>query len=266
MARPGQPIASATYSEEYFLTECDGYEDFLAGGESSLVGRLQALCKFLRLRPGMKVLDIGCGRGEMVVHCGMHGISAVGVDYSEAGLHLAQQAIRRVQDQKPDVWQTLHLSLGNAKALPFLDGTFDRAIMSDVVEHLYPQELETALREVHRVLATDGEVLVHTMPNLWYYRYGYPLFRLVQRLRGVSLPADPRKRLQFSHVHVNEQTPRALRQVLSESGFAYWRVWLYDYRNYSQHGPVMRRAMRLLTGLPLVKQLFCDDIFALARK
>jgi len=41
---------------------------------------------------------------------------------------------------------------------------------------------------------------------------------------------------------------------------------LYDYRDYPQYGPLMKRSMRLLTSLPLIKQVFCDDIFALVRK
>lgn len=259
------PVDAAAYSEEYFLTECDGHSEYLAG-EGELSARLRALWKFLRVQPGMKVLDVGCGRGEIILHCARKGIHAVGVDYSEAALRLVQQAISRASRPDQETWQHLDLSLSNAKQLPFPDSTFDRAVMSDLVEHLYPNELETALKEVHRVLIPGGNLLIHTMPNLWYYRIGYPLFRLVERLRGVSLPADPRERFEFSHLHVNEQTPRSLRRTLRDIGFSHSRVWLYDYRNYSERGAVMRRSMQLLTSLPLTRQIFCDDIFASASK
>ena len=262
----GQPIDPTAYSEEYFLTGCDGHEKYLAGGEPPLPQRLQTVWKFSRVRPGMKVLDVGCGRGEMIVHYGVSGIRAIGIDFSKTALRLAQRAIAHAYNQGRDAWASPHLSLGNAKRLPFPSDTFDRAILSDIVEHLHPEELTTALTEVHRVLVPGGELLIHTMPNLWYYRYGYPLFRLVQRFRGVSLPTDPRKRSQFSHVHVNEQTPRTLHKALIQSGFPYRRVWLSDYHSYSQYDTVMRLSMRLLTSLPLVKQVFCNDIFALARK
>jgi len=266
MSKSGQPIDPAAYSEEYFLTECDGYKEYLISEGTSLSQRLWTLWRFLHVSPGMRVLDIGCGRGEMIVQCGLNGISAVGVDYSPAGLGLAQRAITRIDDGDWDVWECPNLSLGNAKNLPFKHSAFDRVIMSDIVEHLYPDELRVVLAEVYRVLVPGGELLIHTMPNLWYYRYGYPLFRLVQRFQGVRLPADSRDRIEFSHVHVNEQTPRALRGTLRESPFSHWRVWLYDYRDYSRYGPMMKRSMRLLTGLPVIKQVFCDDIFALVRK
>ncbi len=261
-----QSVDPQQYSKEYFLTTCDGYAEYLAGGGSVLAKRLQALWGFLHARPGMRVLDVGCGRGEIVAQCGLAGVHAVGIDYAEAGLRLAQATIARIGGHSRQGWWRPSLSLGNAKRLPFRNDTFDRVVLSDIVEHLYPDELRTSLAEVYRVLAPGGELLIHTMPNLWYYRWGYPLFRLVQRLRGISAPADPRDRFPFSEVHVSEQTPGSMRKALAESPFSQWRVWLYDYRPYTEHPPVMRRAMRLLTGLPLVQWVFCDDIFARARK
>jgi SAM-dependent methyltransferase len=266
MCEQRTPIDPTQYSTEYFLTECDGHAEYLADQALSLTPRLQALWDFLGVRPGMKLLDIGCGRGEIVAHCAVNGVLAIGIDYSEDGIRLAQRAIMRIDANGRETRKPPHLCLSNAKRLPFPDNTFDRVVMSDIVEHLHPRELKTTLQEVCRALAPGGELLVHTMPNLWYYRYGYPLFRLVQRLRKISLPTDPRERFRFSHVHVNEQTPRTLRKTLGEIGFSHWRVWLYDYRDYSQYGPIMRRSMRLLTSLPLVKRIFCDDIFAVARR
>jgi SAM-dependent methyltransferase len=266
MPRSNQPIHSTEYSEEYFLAECDGCVEYRESGGRLLTPRLRALWSFGDVRSEMKVLDLGCGRGEVIVRCGLEGARAIGIDYSQAGLHLAQQTIARADTQDVDTWKRPDLSLGDVKHLPFSENVFDRIIMSDIVEHLYPDELEKTLREVYRVLVPGGTLLVHTMPNLWYYRFGYPLFRLVQRLRGVSLPTNPRERFKFSHVHVNEQTPCALHRTLARIGFSNWRVWLYDYHDYVQYGRVMRRLMGTLTGLPVVKQMFCDDIFALARK
>jgi ubiquinone/menaquinone biosynthesis C-methylase UbiE len=261
-----QSVPASEYSTEYFLTECDGHAAFQAGEEAELTPRLDALWGYLSPHGSERVLDVGCGRGEMVVQCAKNGIRAVGVDYSSDALGLAQAAIEEAAPRYAERWRQPDLVQGNCMALPFPGASFDRAIMSDIVEHLYPHELERAVLEIRRVLRQGGVLLVHTMPNLSYYRYGYPLYRLVQRLRGHSLPADPRARYRFAHVHVNEQTPRALQNVLSRAGFSYRRVWLYDYRVYAQYGRGMQRAMRFLTGAPLIKRAFCDDIFALARK
>jgi cyclopropane fatty-acyl-phospholipid synthase-like methyltransferase len=261
-----RPVASSNYSEEYFLNACDGHEEYLSSGGTTMAQRLQAVWRFLSPEPGMRVIDIGCGRGELAVHSGLNGLRAVGIDYAPAGLRIAQSAADHGEYRSERNWIAPSLSLADATKLPFASESFDRAVMSDVVEHLYSEDLEDALEEAHRVLAPGGHLLIHTMPNLWYYRYGYPLFRLVRAVQGVELPKDPRRRFSFSHVHVNEQTPISLRRTLVRSSFSRWRLWLYDYRSYDDYSPPMARLMRLLTSTPLLNLVFCDDLFALAWK
>lgn len=263
--RFSQSIGPANYSREYFLTESNGWREYLTSKGLALPPRLKALWNYLDVQPGLRVLDVGCGRGEILVHCGLQGIQAVGIDYSAAALELAYCSISEIGGTTRGL-RPPFLIMGNAQWMPFPDNTFDRIVMSDVVEHLRQDELESALREVHRVLVPGGMLLVHTMPNLWYYRYGYPLFRLFQRLRGIRLPSNPRERYRFPEVHVNEQTPPALHNTLSRIGFSRWRVWLYDYRDYDAYNPFIRSAMRVLTRLPGLKYIFCDDIFAQAYK
>ncbi|MGC9397911.1 MAG: methyltransferase domain-containing protein [Anaerolineae bacterium] len=266
-SRLDAPIGPEAYVEEYFLTECDGHEEYLSGPEIQLPSRLHALWGFSNIQEGMRIFDVGCGRGEILVHCGMQGISAIGMDYSNAALSLTQHAIARVEEQGiDDQWERPVIICGNAKEIPLLSQTVDRVVMSDIVEHLYPDELDKTFHEVYRVLVPGGKLFIHTMPNLWYYRYGYPLFRFVQKLRGVFLPADPRERFRYSHVHVNEQTPLKLHRSLSRVGFSSWRVWLHDYRDYNEYNPKIRWFMRWLTRIPVLKLIFCDDIFACARR
>ncbi len=253
------------YPEEYFLTEANGCKEYLATKGLVLPPRLKSVWDYLNVRPGLRVLDVGCGRGEILVHCGLQNAQSVGIDYSPAALKLAHYAISEIAKTEA-AFRVPYLIMGDAQKMPFPDNTFDRVVMSDIVEHLYQDELESALEEVRRVLVTGGILLIHTMPNLWYYRYGYPLFRLVRKLQGVQLPANPRERYRFGEVHVNEQTPRTLDATLSRIGFSRWRIWLHDYRDYAGHSPLMKSVMRLFTHLPGLKRIFCDDIFAIAYK
>jgi len=221
---------------------------------------LQVAWRIADVRAGMSVLDIGCGRGEMLWQCAQRGAMACGIDYSAAALALAQQTIEATA--KPGL--TVYLS--DAKALPFGEAFFDRVLMLDLVEHLHPWELDLVFKEVHRVLKATGYLVIHTMPNLWYYRYGYRFYRLFQGLRGIKAPANPRQRWQYvGHVHVNEQTPVALKRSLQAAGFRP-RVWLYDYHPYQAESALVRLAFKALTGLPVLKLIFCNDIFAVARK
>ena len=107
--------------------------------------------------------------------------------------------------------------------LPFATASYDRVLMFDVVEHLYPWELQQALAEVNRVLKPNGRFIVHTAPNVWYDRYAYPLVRFVRRLMGQGdrYPANPREFLvgHNVHVHVNEQSQFSLHRALTQAGF-----------------------------------------------
>ena len=71
--------------------------------------------------------------------------------------------------------------MADAKGLPFDSAHFDRVLMFDVVEHLYPWELDRALAEIRRVLTSDGRLVIHTAPNRWYDKYAYPIVRFGRR-------------------------------------------------------------------------------------
>ncbi len=255
-------IPSSEYSEEYFLTECDGFYEF-RHDKFILPSRLRTLWNVASISDTERVLDIGCGRGEILAQCAQEHIAAVGLDYSDDALKLTSYLLNRLERDR--ILLPLIIR-GNAIFLPLANESFDVVIMSDIVEHLYPHELLSTLQEVHRILKASGRLVIHTMPNLWYYRYGYPLYRLLNRLRGKRLPRDPRARFRFSHVHVNEQTPWKLRRILHRAGFVSTKVLLIDYREYSEHPALMRSMMKIATHSPVIRQIFCDDIFVVARK
>lgn len=259
-------IDPAHYSREYFLTGCDGFEQFEASQGRELPPRLKALWGFLDAQPGMRLLDIGCGRGEIVWQCRRNQVQGIGLDYSPQALSLARESGRRLEQAQDGLQPPSDLVLADCRRLPFHAERFNRVLMSDVVEHLTPSELGQGLREVCRVLAPGGKLVIHTMPNLWYYRYGYPLFRLARRLSGEKLPPDPRQRHLCPHVHINEQTPPALRRALQPIGFRRTKIWLYDYHDYPGYPRRMQWLMKSATTFPLIKKIFNNDIFAIAEK
>jgi len=245
------------YTQEYYLTECDGYEEFLATRGTDLPARLALPLEIADIHSNERVLDLGCGRGELAWRCAHRGAFAWGLDYAPAALTLARSLPAQPR-----------LAFGRADltALPIASETFNLAFLLDVVEHLTPDQLRAALQEAHRALKPGGRLIVHTMPNTWYYRWGYPLYRWVQSARGQNLPRDPRARWGYSHLHVNEQSPLRLRAALRACGFQ-TRVWLRSTQDYQQEtNPLARAVMRLLTRLPGLRLIFCNDIFAVGIK
>ncbi|MCE2488550.1 MAG: class I SAM-dependent methyltransferase [Anaerolineae bacterium] len=258
------PVPAGRYTEEYFRTACEGYDEFNASEGEQLSRRLRAAFELAGVLPGMRVLDVGCGRGEILLHCAQPGAFACGVDYAPAALRLAQQVVTSLDPQTPG---RIALGQANARQLPFANASFDRVMLFDVVEHLHPWELQAALLEVRRVLKPDGRLIVHTAPNVWYDRYAYPMVRLVRRLmgQGAQYPRDPRQFLVDvnTHVHVNEQSLLSMRRVLRRAGF-HGRVWLDSPPQQRDEGLPLTLLRRLAFDVPPFRWFFEREVFAVA--
>ncbi|MBN1965732.1 MAG: class I SAM-dependent methyltransferase, partial [Anaerolineae bacterium] len=142
--RPSVP--STFYTEEYFRTACEGYDEFNRSEGEQLSRRLAAAFAYAEITPGMTVLDIGCGRGEILRHCARLGADAYGVDYAAAAVSMSAQVV----EQSGTPPGKIGVGQADAKFLPFPTARFDRVLMFDVVEHLYPWELHQAFWEVRR--------------------------------------------------------------------------------------------------------------------
>ena len=118
----------------------------------------------LGVRPGDRLLDLGCGFGRHAYQAARLGAEVVGFD---AGA----DEVRKVQDTfgAMSVAGELHAETarvgavrGDALRLPFGDGSFDRVIASEVLEHI-PDD-RTAMSELARVLRPGGTMAV-TVPR-----------------------------------------------------------------------------------------------------
>ena len=255
MADSPDPIPADAYDVTYFTHECQGHEEFGRGDDKRLPLRLSKALALAGNLSGKRVLDLGCGRGELVHYGHQHGALMVGADYAPAALQLAQQILPP---------EGAYLAQADVSALPFANDTFDLVLALDLVEHLYPYQLDAMLSEVFRILAPGGRLIVHTMPNLWYYRYGYPLYRLAQRLRGHRLPKDPRDRSR--HVHVNIQSVPMLRAYLSRAGLEA-NVRLENTQTFAQESsPLAQRVYRFMATTYPLAWVFCNDLFGIAKK
>jgi 2-polyprenyl-3-methyl-5-hydroxy-6-metoxy-1,4-benzoquinol methylase len=103
----------------------------------------------------MKVLEIGCGMGELALGISEKGFHCVGIDVSE----------ERMQRLKALKSPTLRFERVDGKPqLSFEDGCFDAAVSMQLLEHLHPADVILHLREVARVLRPGCSYLVET-PN-----------------------------------------------------------------------------------------------------
>ncbi len=262
-------LPSTLYTEEYFLTACEGYDEFIETEGQHLSRRLHDAFKVAEVVPGMRILDVGCGRGEIIRHCMSRGIEAYGIDYAEVATLMTRDVIlsqREATGKEQPV--AAGVCRSDAKLLPFTSDYFDRVLLFDVVEHLFPWELELALKETQRILKPDGRLVVHTAPNRWYDEYAYPWVRRVRTLmgQGTKYPADPRAITPVNQdVHVNEQDILSMRRVLRDVGFRDVRVWLDSPPQNRQENFVMATLRRVAFDVPPFRWFFERELFAVAQ-
>jgi cyclopropane-fatty-acyl-phospholipid synthase len=133
--------------------------------------KFDLVCRKLGLRPGQRVLDIGCGWGSFVRYAARnHGVEALGVNHSAAQTELGRELCRglpveiRMQDFRD------------------LEGRFDHVVSIGMFEHVGPRNYDAFFTVARRCLADDGLFLLHTIGtnaksrdvDTWTKKYIFP--------------------------------------------------------------------------------------------
>ena len=123
--------------------------------------RAMTVLGLLDVKPGERVLDIGCGNARDIARIANHGGQVVGVDMSAGMIAAAGRELERMG------LGGIKLQVGDATCLDFPDASFDKILCSEVIEHI--PDASQALREMWRVLRPGGKLVLST-PNKgsWY--------------------------------------------------------------------------------------------------
>ena len=148
---------SLTYSCAFFSLDDSSLE-------AAQFAKLELVCKKLRLEPGMRVLDVGCGWGSFAMHAAReHGVNVVGITLSEGQAELARQ---RVADA--GLADQIEIRLQDYRELT---GEFDAIASIGMVEHVGSNQIDEYMRVCAGVLKPGAQFLNHGIARL---RVGEP--------------------------------------------------------------------------------------------
>lgn len=151
---PENVAVAKQYGQQYF----DGPREVGYGGyryDGRWVPIAEDIVRHFNLKPGDRVLDVGCAKGFLVKDlmkvC--PGLEVFGIDISEYALMHCE----------PEVVGRLHL--GSAEKLPFPDGSFSVVISINTLHNLARPDVIRALREIERLAPGRGFVQVDAYHN-----------------------------------------------------------------------------------------------------
>jgi len=122
--------------------------------------KLEMVCTKLDLKPGMRVLDIGCGWGSFAIHAAeRHGVKVVGITLSPPQVERGQRvaAERGLSD-------SVDLRVADYRELA--DEPFDAVASIGMVEHVGANQIDVYARQVARLVKPGGRILNHGIARL----------------------------------------------------------------------------------------------------
>lgn len=182
-------------------------------------------------RQNDRVVDLGCGWGNISLTLQKAGFDVYGVDYSIKSAEICKTSAAQM-GLDPDRY-----ICADVAALPFPADRFDVIFTAGVVEHLFPDVHERFLGEAHRILAPGGVLVIGT-PNPRH------ILELMKR-NNVILKED--------ESHVDYKTMPLLRRSLEKAGFTIDRAYYYP-----SHLPILSTLERLTQAfIPVMRRRIC---------
>lgn len=137
------------------IYSCAVFSDESSSLEEAQREKIDLICRKLDLRPGMKLLDVGCGWGTLVLHAAKeYGVKAVGVTLSKNQVALARERIVRA-----NLSESIEIRLQDYREVQ--DTDFDAISSIGMSEHVGDSKLDTYFTQLHGRIKEKGRLLNH---------------------------------------------------------------------------------------------------------
>jgi SAM-dependent methyltransferase len=150
---------AAELAKQWGFDYWDGDRKICYGGYRYMEGRWEkvarAMAEHYGIKPGDKILDVGCGKGFLLFDFTkvVPGIEVYGLDISKYAINNSKEEIKD------------RLQVGNAVKLPFEDRSFDFVYSITTLHNLHCYDLDKALREIERVGKKNKYICVESYRN-----------------------------------------------------------------------------------------------------
>ena len=157
---------------------CAVWESDEAGLDAAQAAKLDLVCRKLGLKPGMRVLDVGCGWGSFALHAARHfGADVVGVTLS-----VEQAAMARKRAADAGLTDRVDIRVQDYRDVD--DGPFDAISSIGMSEHVGREQIQHYASQLHGLLRPGGRLLNHAIswnagpsapdPDSFIPRYVFP--------------------------------------------------------------------------------------------
>jgi cyclopropane-fatty-acyl-phospholipid synthase len=144
------------FLDPHMQYSCAYFTDWSNGVDQAQADKLEMICRKLRLKPGDRMLDIGCGWGGLICYAAKNfGVTAHGITMSETQLELARE---RIKAEELEGTVTVEL-----KDYALLDGQFDKIASIGMYEHIGLANIPAYLGKVRSLLSDEGVFLNHAI-------------------------------------------------------------------------------------------------------
>jgi ubiquinone/menaquinone biosynthesis C-methylase UbiE len=182
--------------------------DYLLKNEPDIAfrNRVNFIVKELEARKSDKILEVGCGRGFILnILSTLSEAEFHGIDIAKDHLSIAKKQLKG---------RNVKVKYASAYELPYPDGSFDKIVSTEVLEHL--EHEDKALGEMWRVLKPGGR-LVMTVPNKYYPFLWDPINKTLETVFGTHIKKGLFSGIWAHHVRLYDR--EMLTNVLKRNNF-----------------------------------------------
>ncbi|MFW6077514.1 MAG: class I SAM-dependent methyltransferase [Hyphomicrobiales bacterium] len=255
---------------------CAYFRDPDATLEQAQADKKAHIAAKLHLKPGLKVLDIGCGWGGMALYLNrVADVDVLGITLSKEQLGVARQRAKEA-----GVADRVTFELIDYRDV---EGQFDRIVSVGMFEHVGPRHYGSFFRKARDLLSRDGVMLLHTIgrmggpgvPNPWTNKYIFPgsyvpaLSEIITASEQTRLIAADIEmlRLHYAHTlaHWYERVQQKRAEIVALYDERFFRMWEF-YLAYSlvgfRHGGMVNYQIQYIrdrAALPITRDYLAHN-------